>query len=84
MSDTCSSCSAAVIWAITAKNNKRMPVDAAPTPDGSIMLVASKTRPGVTIAVVVPESERAAHTELRKSHFATCPNSMQHRKKKEK
>lgn len=65
----CRSCNAEIIWAVTA-TGKRMPVDAAPSANGNIHLEG-------TTAIVLDEPVDGART----SHFATCPNADQHRKR---
>lgn len=80
--EKCRSCGAAVAWVITAPKGKRMPIDPEPVADGNIILqlgaVNSQVPPLATTLA------KGASTELPryKSHFATCPNAKQHRKKK--
>lgn len=74
MSAQCSSCGAAIVWAVTVAG-ARMPVDAAPSPKGNLVLE------GETVRVVPPPDlldQRPRHT----SHFATCPDAAQFRKPK--
>lgn len=71
----CRSCGARIIWAETL-TEKRMPVDAEPTPDGNVSL---EPREGFAPLATVNAPLFAAG--LRKSHFATCPNAGQHRKR---
>lgn len=74
----CGSCQAPVIWAITAADQKQMPVDAVPTSLGTVELMH---RSGMApLATVLGPSRRFGRTNLRTSHFATCPNAEQHRK----
>lgn len=84
----CRSCDAPIEWAVTA-NGKRMPIDAEPTTDGTILLrhryVGEPPEAIVQTAEERAELERQAATrgeELRlfKSHFATCPNARTHRR----
>lgn len=70
----CGSCNAPVIWVRTS-TGKRMPVDAAPVPNGNIILNGGQavyTQAGCTIG--------APDGKLYVSHFATCPNAKKHRK----
>lgn len=66
---TCSSCGAAIIWAIT-HNDKKMPLDAEPEKRA---VARSKNLAGETVVSIetvwVP-------------HWVTCPNAAQHRKAK--
>lgn len=68
----CDSCNAAIIWAYTAAG-KRMPLDAAVSEHGTIML------DGKGVASVVDLFNKAAGDRY-VSHFATCPNASKHRK----
>lgn len=69
----CRSCGAAVLWAQT-ENGKVMPVDPAPHPDGNLVL----TSIGGGFQVRV---DKAAPGEKHRSHFVTCPNAEQHRRR---
>ena len=80
MSDRCRSCQAPIVWAVTA-NEKRMPVDAEPVPDGNLILT-SDDPPRVIMHVLgqaslfdEPDPPRYV------SHFATCPHADRHRRK---
>lgn len=66
----CRSCERWVIWAFSEAGN-RMPVDAKPSPKGTVDLVP---RPGskTPTAVVVPPEQRSRKV-LRTAHHATCP-----------
>ena len=80
MANTCKSCGASIHWALT-ESGKRMPVDAEPCPEGNIRLVRRKNQNGgrdLLALVVQPYHE----TNLRTSHFVSCPNSKQHRSKR--
>lgn len=73
---SCRSCNAPIIWAIT-ENGKRMPLDAEPfaLPAGLFALDTSSDPP-LTVSVAAERRE-----PLYRSHFATCPNADQHRKR---
>jgi hypothetical protein len=65
----CRSCGAAILW-VKTRNGKSMPLDAEPCPDGTL--------------VPADDGRATSYTGPRyKSHFATCPNAMQLRKRKE-
>lgn len=71
---TCRSRGAAIIWAKT-ESGKSIPLDATPTERGNMVLIDG------TVRVVkgpheYPEEDRFT------SHFATCPQHQQWRKKK--
>ena len=68
----CRSCGAPVFWAVT-ENERRMPVDALPTTDGTLAVVFG-----------YPNRSRAAGPDYQgerfTSHFATCPDADRHRR----
>jgi hypothetical protein len=72
---TCRSCGARVFWCWTERG-KRMPVDAAADPDGSLVVVMAGGRPTAL------RYEPGAHGRpiRRTSHFATCPHADRHRR----
>lgn len=74
MADTCRSCNAPILWAVTPKG-KRAPLDAEPTKEGNIRL--EERGPGATpIAHYLSGLELLAAQKagelLHLSHFATC------------
>jgi hypothetical protein len=74
----CRSCHAEIIWVTMAASGRRMPLDAVPTPDGTVAV------DGNGLAVVLTgqhlERAKAATVHLFRSHFASCVNAKQHRK----
>lgn len=80
--DKCSACDAPIVWASTSAGGK-MPVDAEPTPDGNLLLLATVDRRWV--AIVIGKATRQAGTravmgERHTSHFATCTDPERFRK----
>jgi hypothetical protein len=74
MSAVCGSCGAAIVWAKTS-NDKPMPLDAEPSSDGNIQYAYGR-------AIYLGTEEREASNEpLYVSHFATCPQASQHRRR---
>lgn len=75
----CSGCNAEIFWAVTATNQKRIPIDATPDPKGHIRI--EEKGPGNCVAYVeksdagtlFPEADRFT------SHFATCPDAAKFR-----
>lgn len=68
----CRSCKAPIRWARTV-NDKPLPVDAHPTPDGNVLL----REPGPTADVLAGLFLAAARDqglELHMPHHATCPD----------
>lgn len=81
--DQCRSCRASIYWCTTDRD-KPMPVDAWPDPDrGNVSIYPEK---GQMRAVVVHRSQaeamRARGLQLHTSHFSSCPNANQWRKKR--
>lgn len=74
----CSSCGAEINWVPSAANGVSMPLDAAPCPDGNVVINGGKAHVlnRNLFAGEAPETPRY------KSHFATCPNAAKHRKRK--
>ena len=72
----CRSCGAPILWVLTAAGNKQ-PLDAEPVKDGNIILVD-----GVAHTLRGDLFEEKHDGPRYKSHFATCPNSKEHRRKK--
>lgn len=78
--ELCRSCDAPVVWAVTDLA-KSMPVDRDPSPAGSIAL--EYRVPGrAPLARVVRADLRGARTDLHTSHFATCPQAGNWRKRR--
>ena len=65
----CRSCEADIIWADTW-SNRRMPVNAAPDEGGTILLIERPGNPPMAKVMDI-----GARDDLRRSHFATCPQS---------
>lgn len=81
MSATCDSCGARVIWTLTLKTGRSMPVDELPSEDGNVVLCLEEDGKGPPISRVLSKGEHVDATTARhKSHFATCPNAAQHRR----
>ena len=80
MSASCGSCHAEIRWGRT-KAGKPIPVDAEPVEDGNL---AVRLDEGELRTRVVRLGDPLEPGEWRgTSHFATCPNADQHRKRPE-
>ncbi len=67
---TCKACGTVVRWAATM-SGQRLPLEQAPSADGTIMLLAP------SLCRVVPVEERAECTEpLYRTHYAVCTRAM--------
>jgi hypothetical protein len=73
----CRSCGAEIQW-VKLESGKTMPVDAYPAKNGNILV-----KPGGMGAVMTKEELEVVRprTPLHLSHFSTCPNAAQHRKR---
>jgi hypothetical protein len=71
---TCKSCGAPIVWAFVPRTGRRMPVDADPVDDGNVIL----TRPSTSMAEAHVVA-KGAGTHV--SHFATCPQAAEHRRR---
>lgn len=69
----CSSCSAEIVWAQTV-TGKLMPVDAEPSPRGNVVLAQEGEK---LVAFVSAAPVDGGHL----SHFSTCVNADQHRRR---
>ena len=74
----CRSCGAPIIWALT-KHDRRIPLDPIPVPDGNINISVDEN--GQTRSEIV-NAPLFSSAPLYVSHFVTCPNAAQHRRRK--
>lgn len=78
--EECRTCKKRIIWTQTERG-KRMPVDADPTGDGNVALRwhADST----TVLSSIPQPHLAfGRRDLRKSHFAQCPQADKWRRRR--
>jgi hypothetical protein len=84
MSD-CRSCHAPILWAMTA-SGKRMPMDPDPVATGTFALTLDDPPTAIHAPATVPAGTVRLGADgfpaRFTSHFATCPNASQHRRKK--
>jgi hypothetical protein len=80
LSATCSSCGGANQWVVTV-TGKRMPLDAAPSPEAERAFFVVDGR-AVSAAGLTVEASQCAIAKAPRylSHFATCAQAAQHRK----
>lgn len=69
----CKSCGAEIRW-VKTENGKSMPLDEKPVPDGRITI-----KNGIAAIRPIPDTDGIRFN----SHFVTCPNANQHRRKEE-
>lgn len=80
LSATCGSCDAPIVWAMLP-SGKLMPLDATPVPDGNI--AARRFDNGDLHARALKTGDELVEGERRgTSHFATCVNAAQHRRRR--
>ncbi len=80
-SNSCRSCGADIVWAIT-KGGKRMPVDAEPNPAGNVELTVGRSDsiPWATVHSQPPGMFDDWVDRAHMPHFATCPDGESWRK----
>lgn len=82
-SNECNSCGAPVTWATNDSSGKPAPIDTAPVENGNVVMLGVNGR-GEHTYHVLTKADRAEGThDFRQkftSHFATCPESKQHRR----
>lgn len=85
----CKSCRADVLWCVTAGAGERMPVDALPSAMGNTTVyiepAKGRTAPRLVATVLTTRQRTAARANdvtLHASHFATCVNAGQHRRRR--
>lgn len=78
--NACISCGAPIAWAMT-DSGARMPLDVPSTDTGNV--AAHRDESGVLRARVLPaDVAPARHERLTTSHFASCPNAAEHRRRR--
>lgn len=78
----CRSCERPIVWVVSDRSGKAMPLDPEPAPFGNIRLVHRVDAPALARVLNLAELVRADETDelLYLSHFATCPNAHAHRR----
>ncbi len=78
----CRACSAPMLWCVWPSSGKKMPVDAAPVADGNIVITIHGGTGGELRCEKYRENEPTHQNRNRyTSHFATCPESAELKKK---
>jgi hypothetical protein len=75
--DECSSCHAPIIWA-QLQSSRPIQIDFEPHAQGNVAL---SRRPWGVLAAPVKAMLAFGRTDLRRAHFASCPNADAHRKR---
>ena len=79
MSATCRSCQGSIEWA-TMPTGRLMPIDALPDPSGNLAVKRDERRE-LRGRVVTDAEPLRGDEKPATSHFATCPNADQHRRR---
>lgn len=74
----CRSCGAAIEWRKTTNTGRPAPFDAEPSENGNVRFHMGTA---TILNRADAEEARALGENLHVSHFATCPNAGEHRKK---
>lgn len=77
-------CGAPIEWVVVEKSGKRMPIDPFPVDDGNIVKVGRETQDRTPLVAYAPPKRQGSLIEDEPryvSHFATCPEADQFRKK---
>ena len=82
MSTNCRSCHAPIVWARTAFNGTPIPIDRDPTAEGNVVLTSAQDGSNRLVATVLPPGDPRIDVEVTyTSHFATCPDADQFRRR---
>ena len=77
----CRACGAAIFFVVTDKQ-ENMPVDLDPTTDGNLSITEGIPKPtAVVLTLGQASGMRAAGLPTYRSHFSTCPNADEFRRK---
>ncbi len=72
---TCKACNREILWLQNINTKKVSPIDARPKIDGNILILEDEE----TYRIV--KNTEHHHGDLHTSHFATCPNASEFRRK---
>jgi len=75
----CTSCKAAIVFATIQSTGKSMPFDAVPDSDGKFYVTEDARAVHVESPIELASQCRRLGGRKYTSHFATCPNTKQHR-----
>lgn len=75
--DTCRSCQAPIIWAITERA-RHIPIDADPAADGGTIQLVYRGPSQEPLANILKVNKLGVQN-LRVAHFASCPNADRYR-----
>lgn len=79
----CRTCHQAIWWAQTG-SGRRIPIDPEPVPDGNVVVEHPGDHGEAMVTVLGRPEEQQLYADVGpryQSHFATCPQAAQHRRK---
>lgn len=79
MSSRCGSCDAQILW-VVSESGKAVPLDLAPDPTGRVVIETPDDPREAAVGRVLKKGEETTEPRFT-SHFATCPDAEQHRRK---
>lgn len=71
----CSTCKAPILWARWALSGRAVPIDPTPVSSGNLALEAGRVH-------LYTDDDARLQRERFTSHFATCPDADQHRRRR--
>lgn len=77
----CRSCDAEIVWTTDVDSGKRAPIDASPVEKGNIILTSGNNGPESRVLTKAQLAARPTTGGLYVSHFVTCPQRGEWRKK---
>jgi hypothetical protein len=72
---TCKSCKREIIWLTNINTKKNSPIDYRPSVNGNILILEDEE------SYRIIKNDEVFHGELHTSHFATCPNASDFRRR---
>ena len=79
MRGRCTTCDRPIEWAKYLHSRKWIPLDPGSVADGNLE-VPRRDLDGYPLVRLVPLGERDGRFDLRRTHFATCPDATVHRR----
>lgn len=76
----CRSCGASILWAVTGAQRRPIPLDAVPAVDGNIELDRTTDPPYAKTWGTSHAWSEGTHRY--RSHFSTCPQAAEHRRRR--
>lgn len=84
MRAACTTCGAAIEWGRFAKSGTAVPLDVGPVSNGNLVVLMRDAGDVPLVRIASREELETAvdrNRELRRAHFATCPDAAKHRRR---